>query len=717
MKTTSLQLLVIVLIFSSFSLAFAQVDTVKSDNDYQGLIEDIVTGTDNENENDWTVFTDVLEDLKKNPVDINKADPDLLQTLPGLSAIQINSLISYIHDYGPIYSKYELATIDGWTKEDYEKIKDFISFGKNYPIDFQEKNTNPPGPSLSHIFNAFQIEYTQRFTQILEEQAGYQTPDTNSDGTLKSHYIGSPQRHYTKLRFKYKQNVSIGFVGEKDPGEKFEWNPDTKTYGYDYVSGHFFLKNFGKLKRLAVGDYVIQSGQGLILSNGLGFGKGNNTIGAIKRVNYGIKPYTSVNENFFFRGAAATYAFGKFNVTGFFSKRKLDASIKQNTDTLLNLNEEQLFNSFQESGYHRTLTEIENKQNVGETIFGGKVEWKNNKLRIGATHFFQNFDTHLQSGSNYYQKYYFSGKENYLSSIDFDYFLKKYNFFGEIARSKSGGMGASMGMITSLNANVDISLLFRHFDKDFHSLKGNVFAERPTALNNETGVYFGLKIKPLPKWEINTFFDQYWFPWYKYQTDFPSQGFEHLTQLIFKPKYGTQLYLRYRTDNSYSNSSIDLTNQNVEFPEKTQRNYLRFHFEHTVSKQLKLRTRVERSWYHEGTALSTGVLFYQDVTWSFTPNLRMTARYALFDSEDYDSRIYAYENDIYGMFSVPPYYGKGSRYYILLKYKLGQSIDIWLRFSQTVYANQTSISSGLDEIIGDTKSEVKLQVRYIFRKH
>ena len=55
----------------------------------------------------------------------------------------------------------------------------------------------------------------------------------------------------------------------------------------------------------------MQFGQGLSLSRGLGFGKGADAVRTVKQPGIGIRPYASVNENQFQRGAAATYAIGK----------------------------------------------------------------------------------------------------------------------------------------------------------------------------------------------------------------------------------------------------------------------------------------------------------------------------------------------------------------------------------------------------------------------
>jgi hypothetical protein len=92
----------------------------------------------------------------------------------------------------------------------------------------------------------------------------------------------------------------------------------------------------------------------------------------------------------------------------------------------------------------------------------------------------------------------------------------------------------------------------------------------------------------------------------------------------------------------------------------------------------------------------------------------ITARFAIFDTDGYNSRIYAYENDVLYSFSIPAYYSQGTRFYIIGKYSIGKKVDLWLRYAQTYFTNTTSIGSGLDLINGPTRSDIRAQIRLRF---
>ena len=109
-----------------------------------------------------------------------------------------------------------------------------------------------------------------------------------------------------------------------------------------------------------------------------------------------------------------------------------------------------------------------------------------------------------------------------------------------------------------------------------------------------------------------------------------------------------------------------------------------------------------------------GILMYQDLALDFKrPQLSMHLRVAYFDTDRYDERLYAYENDVYYAFTIGSYYYQGMRAYLLLRYKI-QNFSVWFRISRTHYLNRSDISSGLTHIDKPHKTEVKIQGMYRF---
>jgi len=729
------------------SLSLAQVDSTGRSlprEDIDQNIEDLIIGTETDDQVDFTYLTDLLEDYVEDPLDLNRASREDLLQLPGMNELLYNQLRQHIETFGPLTSLYELQAVEGFDLESIRQIQPYVTVRDISATDISPDVRHPAGPSLREVREGIEFEFIQRGVTILEEQRGYTAPDTvfrnvqdeqgniiGRDTSLSTRYAGSPWRSYTRLRARYKKNVSLAITAEKDPGEAFRWDPDNQYYGYDFLSGHVAVANYGRLKNLVIGDYNLAVGQGLVLSRGLGFGKSAQVINSVKMPPGGLRPYASVNENQFLRGAAATYALGDVSITGFFSRLRLDASV-QERDTLTD--DAIAASGLQISGLHRTPSELANRRAVLETAYGGRVAYRTPTLTLGTTHYYQQFAAELNRPLNSYNQFDFRGDRNFVNGFDFDWVVQNFNFFGEVARSRSGGWGGVGGFMASLAPTMDVSLLVRHFDIDFHSNKVYVFAERPTTAQNETGVYLGLRIAPNPQWTWNTYFDQYRFAWNRFQADYPSQGWEFLTQLEYKPKRGTLIYTRYRSDHRQINADNYQFGQQMTYLVPSRRDQWRLQFQTQITRDVLYRTRVEFSWYQQERQRERGFLLYQDLAWKLGFKWKLTARYALFDVSGFDARIYAYENDVLGFFTIPPYFNKGSRYYLLINFKATRKLQFWVRFAQTRLREIAELArppfldeappgetfltysqgSGLNEVMTPTRSELKLQVMWKF---
>ena len=129
-----------------------------------------------------------------------------------------------------------------------------------------------------------------------------------------------------------------------------------------------------------------------------------------------------------------------------------------------------------------------------------------------------------------------------------------------------------------------------------------------------------------------------------------------------------------------------------------------------------MRDREELAWYGSKDAdKEQGFLGFFDFV--YHPPLRSYSgvlRIQYFETGGYNSRLYAYENDVLYGYSIPVFYDKGYRYYFTINYDITKKLSLWLRWAQTIYIAKESVGSGLDEIAGNKRSEIKLQARYIF---
>lgn len=265
------------------------------------------------------------------------------------------------------------------------------------------------------------------------------------------------------------------------------------------------------------------------------------------------------------------------------------------------------------------------------------------------------------------------------------------------------------GVLASLTPKLDVSLVYRRFDKNFYSFYNNAIAENSIA-QNESGMYWGWKYSFDKKYSLSGYFDLFSFPWLKYRSYSPSDGSEWLARFNYRPSKTVSIFLQVREESKQRNRGTD---NNLYFTDNgIKRNYW-INCDYVANARLSFRSRAQFSSYSLGTSTTRGMVLLQDVTYAIG-RIAITGRYALFDTDDYDNRLYVYERDAWLAFSFPAYFGKGIRNYFLLQYRLSNRADVWLRWAQTHYLSATGVGSGGDAISGDTRNDVKLQARIRF---
>ncbi len=173
------------------------------------------------------------------------------------------------------------------------------------------------------------------------------------------------------------------------------------------------------------------------------------------------------------------------------------------------------------------------------------------------------------------------------------------------------------------------------------------------------------------------------------------------------------MYGRYRNKTKQLNNTEE--GSMIHFLQDTEKENFRFDIRFNATSDFLIKSRVEHVLYSLGGITHKGFAVYQDFRYAPKKHpFALTFRYALFDTDNYDTRIYVYENDVLYASSFPSYYYKGSRAYVLLRYRLSRNIDFWIRYAQTYYNDRFVIGSGLDEIQENVKSEIKAQIRLKF---
>lgn len=643
---------------------------------------------------DMDELADRILNLAENPIHINTADEEELEKLFWLNEFQIQNIRKYIKANGSIASIFEISYIEGFSEKDAKVLSPFMLFD----VPRHEAEITPE-IALKESHHRLLL----RSQRVLETQKGYTTPETSGSGYFK----GGPTSAYLRYSYQLNNRIFAGFTAKNDAGEEFFRGSNKQ--GFDFYSFYIQMNKVKFIKTLLIGDYRIYFGQGLAVWSGFNLGKSPVVMSSMQR-NPGIARYQSSDENNFFRGSAVTLAFHPVEVTVWASRHSIDANVLDN-DTIERGTQE--VSSLQTSGLHTTNSEIADEDAIKASVVGGNILFVKPNLRIGTTGIYYAYSSFVNPELKPYNSYYFRGRSNFNLSCDFRYRAGNVILFGEEATSQNGAIAFLNGIQAYVNSRLSFTVVSRYYQRNYQAMYGNAFGENARN-NNEAGLFAGLECKPFKYVTFSGYVDAFRFPWLTYGADMPSVGRDFLLQLTIDPTSRLQLYLQYRNKTKDDNFSSDTDAKNLISLTKQQR--MRFNLSYVANSSITLRCRLELLQYtNEFSGTTKGFYLGQDVEFSLTRvPIRFFLRYAVFDTDDYNSRVYAYENDLLYTFSIPAYFNQGTRAYFMAKYSPSNHIDFWVKYGITQYANRETVSSGLYEIQGNQKSELKVQMMVKF---
>lgn len=581
-----------------------------------------------------------LEQFKKHPLNLNEADAAALKELGILNELQVENFIRYRHLLGKLISIYELQAIPGWDVAMIRRLLPYISLSSAVSLAEQWRQRFHGGD------RSLLIRVSQR--------AG-------------NNEYGSPQHWLVRYRYQYKQLLQFGLTADKDAGEKFFGK--RQRSGFDHYSIHVFAKKIGIIHSLAIGDFTVNMGQGLIQWQGLAFGKGSEVM-SIKRQSAVLRPYSSAGEYRFFRGAGVTIQRKKIEATVFISLRKTDATIDS-------VDGRKYISTFQTSGYHRTDAEIERKNNSDQYCAGANIQFNGKQGSVSVNAIAYRFSLPVKEKDEPYNLYAINGSNWFNTGISYDRTWKNLHFFGEMAIDRYFSKAFVNGILLSVDPRVDISFVHRDIAKAYRAMNGDAFTENTTP-NNEKGFYTGISVRPASGWKLNAYADIFYFPWLKYRVDAPAAGADYLLQLIYTPDKKTELNTRFRYGNKPANQPIAV----VHAVTQSQRKDWRIHTRFMPANDIECNGRTELVWYNKDGQTQTGFMVYADCRYKpLMKPYRLAARISFFGTTGYDARVYSYESDVLFNNAMAVLSGKGMRLYAMLQYDITKSISCWIKYA------------------------------------
>lgn len=590
-----------------------------------------------ENGGDTEALCGFLEWLAAHPVNINTADREQLESLPLMTPFMVASLLDYRVEYGLISSLAELSLVYGFDTQVVQDLLPFITLGE------------VSGLSASSAVH----RKTLRQKLTLRSRTSFLRGGEE--------LYGLPLSLYSKYSITFKERYSAGLTLETDRGER--GFPDFHSM-FLHINDLPLGKGSGvKIASLVIGDYSLRFGQGLVLWNGFSM-SGLSEPSAVCRRQYGITPYTSSDENDYFHGAGITLAMAepRLELSAAYSYNRLDARI-----------EDGRFVTLPEDGLHDSGRLLEARNRLGEEVVGLNLCWRNDFLKLGTTAAFYRYALPDGRRTSYYNEHlrYDGWWGNW--SMDFLFSSRGYRVFGEAALDRRASFAALAGSVLPLQDDIEVSFVYRCYDYRYIATHSGAYSA--SSCNNEHGLTAAVKWSPRRSLRIGAEAAYTHFTYYRYGVRGPSDKLKASADCEWSLRNSSRLY--FKASFSWDNGR------------DTRVGKLRAEYLHSFGSGFQSVTRAEGSLSGTDEAATGGLLFHEIVYTSPSEKLKSSARVTLFSVTDWDSRIYAYERDLPGSFSVPAYYGEGVSIYAMLTYKPCRWLNVSIKCSGTVYTDES----------------------------
>ena len=607
-----------------------------------------------EQEGSGEELVQILQELRNRPVRINTAaEPELLR-IPFVSAADASRIVEWRKRNGAIGSPDELAAVIG--EESARRIAPYLKFDLPKAVTKLRSDQGFQGSAYGRVW--------------------WEVPPRN--GILTGKYQGGNRGLYSHLEVSG-NNIGASFLQQSDIGE-----PDAG----DFLSFSAHAERIGILSRAVAGNYRLSFGQGLLFGQGRYFSKGTDPVEGVMLFSSSVRPYTSAAEDNFMQGGAVTLAPGPFELTAFASRSRLDASVTNGIAT-----------SVATDGYHRTVSEQAKKDSLPLEAQGVNLRYRyrSGELNagIGGTLASWRYGlpvSWLQDG----------GQERRAGSVEASVVYRDVQAFGEAAYSQQpDALSWSFGLQASVAPGVTGVTSVRRYAVDYFSPFAGAFAERGNDGSDEEGFYIGLNAKVLRNLDVGASYDMFRFP--ELSTSFPMPVSGHDARLNFTWRQAPAMTWSGLYQHKQSLETLIQTEsggwQEYVMPVPKTTNRVQLNLEKQASSVFTVRTRGEyrsvESRFASGDETERGWLLYGQIKSTFG-GFSVISRYTRFDTDSYESAVYAYEDDLPLSYNLGTYYGRGHAVFVLVNLEAIHNFRLAAKYETTWYADRKVYGSGND---------------------
>ncbi|MFN3550509.1 MAG: ComEA family DNA-binding protein [Endomicrobiia bacterium] len=651
-----------------------------------------------------------LENLLKNPLDLNTATYTELKSLPGMTSEVARQIIRQ-RRIQPFKSKKEIKKLRGVDDEFYNKISAFITVRK--------------------------IKQPKKFkgqVRLRLRQDEVDTKELEKVKYLDKDKFNQPIYFYNRTYFSYGDNLSLGYTFLHRPME-IEINQE--TFGCFLRKWWIKLNSLGPFDKILLGDYKAGFGYGLIFNENYYI---SGSLWSVKPKMRGLREDKSSYDNTNFYGIGFESHISGLEYAIFYSQKELisktsvyyeittdetsgEEKIETKTisvDDLLELRKQYI-------EYNRILMDYDiniqtstvgklPQSKIQEKLFGINFSLPLNILKLGFCGYYAEYDkvfdpiTALRYGLDKYSDKWgnvYRGDRLAVGSLYFDLPLYKFNLYGEIAKTNAyfeqtststfsqQGFGLNLGLLLPAK-NKKFYFLYTYLSPKFYSPFGKSFTiyDYP---NNQQTVKFGSEYS-LGNLDINfsyttaEIFESIWSGSPNSESPrYPSKYDELFFETKYKLVKNVEFY--FRNIDTLKERYINLKTYNI----SQQTDYVqtqqlkinnRYQISYNITKDISLRCRFDQQFQK---FIKYNVEYYGEQLWA-------EVKYKIYPFT-INSRFCVFETDknIYLSYLDPSWYNVyivetennsfGDKFYFTISTKLFKKLVLWSRYRYKYYLN------------------------------
>lgn len=671
------------------------------------------------------VLIDELYEIHLSPVNLNdlktKEGSNELQTqttdrlaqLPFLTRQQIEALVYYVNEHYPVRTLGELMLI---------RELDYLTRMRLMLFCYAGEPSTEGNYSLRRLWRFAQHELIARTDIPLYTKDGYQDkPQSVIEKSPNKIYRGNSNYHSLRYQVKSMHRITAGFQIEKDAGEDY----------FDYISGYAMLNQIGKIRTLIVGDYKLSFGQGLVINNGMSFGKSAGWgLFSNASVAHGIRKHSSMSESNHFRGAAIDYTLGEnSHFTAFLSYQNVDGTLRTNNNNAIS--------SLKTDGLHRTLLERSKKGIVHELSAGGNYSYYHKGWLLGLTgiitHFSMPLAPKFNTPSSLYRQFYPQGTIFSAVGASYSYRRNRWIVQGEYAFSTSNGVddhtvqtsnvgssnpntgiAAVNSMRYRLNSYTFLSALVRYYDARYATIYSKAFGENSRP-QNEVGAFVGITAEPWTKVNLEAYIDCFQSPKQRYRASAGAKGIEGQLKMTYNPSERTTWQIRYRLKSKQQDVKVGNDATRLYY---ATRHDLRIQWNYRLNEQFLLKTTASGTYcMNPSSPDEMGYLLTQHLRWErqikgMRGKQRADISLTYFNTDSYASKVYTNEPSLLYTMGMTSLFYQGMKVVALYSTNVSSRLSLTCKLSATKYFNRDTIGTGLEMINASHKEDIQLQLRW-----